>query len=290
MTAPEAPHGWSMYSGTWGTDVDRESTVVRNGKYSIKFFPTAPGSDPGIVSDYIPVDPLDGYRLTWIQRSTSTNSAHKLKMAVEYFDSTKTSLGAATTVYNFNVLAVDTWEVPTYDIQPPATAAFARIIFTKTSSVSFTAYLASVDLAVCEPHLVVTKSSQLIPPITWTRIQFDTIVREFGISYNTGGYYADMRSRLIGIDLDAFGQFDSFAGTYCQFRVAFDGSGSTYHVGPRCPAVLASVDCFMHILHEYSGTVGSAGAFLEVYHDDSTSNAGTGAYIESARMGIRMPY
>lgn len=77
MTAASPPSGYTVLSGTWGTDIDRTETVSETGGYAIEFLATTPASNPAIEGPWFPFYNSEAF-ITTFEFITSVKASRNL--------------------------------------------------------------------------------------------------------------------------------------------------------------------------------------------------------------------
>jgi len=130
MTQPNPPVGYSMNAGTWGTDVDHDTTRFKTGDSAIKFMANAQATElvqivgtPVAVGDILRVS-------GWVNGDDTSVSG---VLGVSWYNSSDTWLSYSP-VLGAPVDAADTWEFKEGRVTAPANAAFARPVFGKDAT------------------------------------------------------------------------------------------------------------------------------------------------------------
>lgn len=276
MTATDLPQSFELVAGTWGTDIDRDETYVRNGQYSVKMI-AAGGTDPEIRTDFYPFEPeLCAYQATWIMQSR-TSVLGTVRARVYFFKEDLTA--ASTSVANltsFSNSAVNTWERFGERISsPPSDARYMKFALDGILSTS-DIYIGEMKIDKIAPWWELHQASnQSISASTWTKVQLTT-----GGNTDYAGVTFDSANDLVSIgqincNLSAHAQVQVQSldnGSFCQLRIARGSTGAVYEYGPQV----------------YNSTGGAANTYavanwigghdetdddlwIEVYHDSAAA-------------------
>lgn len=173
------PDGWITTVGTWGTDLDQNTSVAMLGGSSVEFKSTAPLAAIG--SEFIPVVQARPYMFrAWCQAPNATTN---LKFTIAEYDKDKGILATNTSVQAFT--ATNTWEQKQYLLNLQATTAFVKIVV-QVFTASRTAYCAFAGVVPLPfmAEAVRTSSNQSVANSTWTKVQFNTENFDYGGGYD----------------------------------------------------------------------------------------------------------
>jgi hypothetical protein len=177
------PDGWDVLSGvTWGTDIDKNTSVVMFGNVSVEMKNTATAS-VGLGSDYIPIPNSTGIRgNVWLRVTNVTTAMHA---RLQFYNSAKTYLSSGV-IMNGTLSAANTWEQFTYIGNTPSTAAFVRLLFDRTTA-SRTAYCAWIGYELLPVSFRAYRgATQSMSNATWTKVSLNTENYDYGGNFNTG--------------------------------------------------------------------------------------------------------
>jgi len=167
MTYATPPPGYIALSPSlWGTDVDREDSVIDAGNYAIKFVTNS----RYLTSDnFLPARPDQTYRLQSRCRSPSTS--WYLQVLVRWYDISHALISSSTITQAIN--AVDTWEQQSDSCISPSTAVYYRLSFTGVFSSSYF-YVSQISFGPGPGHFSVSNKllTQSIPTAAWTTVEF----------------------------------------------------------------------------------------------------------------------
>jgi len=170
MSTTNPPDGYTVVSGTtWGAgnDADREESVVDAGLYSLKFV----SADSGVRSDYIAVSAATPYAALLRVRATSVFPSMAW-FKFEWYTSAKALISSSSAFFTPTV--VDSWESIRRHSVSPATAAYVRIVFGASSSLTTqTVYFSKVVLQPCGlfANVFNATATQSIPSGSWEIIE-----------------------------------------------------------------------------------------------------------------------
>lgn len=173
---------------TWGTDVQRDSTVSETGGSSIYFLPDQTGA---IRSDYIPVAPSSPYIFQAALKSDNDVATEDLiTLYVEWYTRAKASISSSD-VYPDAYVGSASWVPVEASIESPSTAGFARLVAEKTLDTNSADFW--VDRFVMNPF-VIGFSARLSSNQTYTTggsgtIQVDSEWYDFGSNYDSSSTY-----------------------------------------------------------------------------------------------------
>jgi len=174
--------GWSVYTGTWGTDFDRETSVLLGGQYSIKFISGTPADDPTLVGDYRPVIPGMPYMASIWVRADSIAAGNTMTAFINWYTSEKVYISQSV-IHNAVLGAANTWEERSAIFTAPATAAFARL-FIRKNNTAFNGYYGFADFWRAPRSFLAYRSAAV--PASPTNIDFDNESYDYGNIFDTG--------------------------------------------------------------------------------------------------------
>jgi hypothetical protein len=186
------PDFWNIESGTWGTDVDVDSTVAWGGGQSLKFLNTTPGSDPVVVSDFIPIEPGTAYFGGAMVMASRVNAGDTLGMSMREYDESFSLLGN-NTFFSGVLSAADTWTRiggGTGSTPTSSSARWGQLVLSK-NNVAFNGWFAAVELDKSPPAVFAYRASsdQTIAgdgsfyPLIWTH---QRMISECELDTSTG--------------------------------------------------------------------------------------------------------
>lgn len=182
------PDGWEVYSGTWGTEFDRDAAVRLSGSYSIKFEDTTPANTPYLIQEAYPTSPGTPVLVTAVVSADSITAANHVIVAVWWYDSDDTYLDVSM-VTDAAVVASSTWETKTAVLTAPASAASYRVIIGKTNT-AFNAWFDSVESSDFPIGFRAFRASaQTINNTTATKVQFSSENFDNGSVYDNATNY-----------------------------------------------------------------------------------------------------
>jgi len=176
------PGGWSVDAGTWGTDMDRETSVVEAGANAIHYIDTATTS-VRVASDYYPVVAGSPYRISALMQQDDISS-QDVTFSLAWFTAAKGYI-SGTFIFKDNLPDVDTWYELSGILNAPSTARFARILLGRATA-SFNAYSAYAKI---EPHPVCFDAYLSAASTNYNKaaaVVCDTELFDYGSAYATG--------------------------------------------------------------------------------------------------------
>ena len=88
------PDGWEVKTGTWGTEYDESTTVVKSGARSLHFKSGTPASVLRVEStQFIPVEPSRSYLGECTVQADSTTAGNFLAYRVNWYQADKPASG-----------------------------------------------------------------------------------------------------------------------------------------------------------------------------------------------------
>ena len=181
------PGGWSVDAGTWGTDMDRETSVVEAGANAIHYIDTATTS-VRVASDYYPVVAGSPYRISALMQQDDISS-QDVTFSLAWFTAAKGYI-SGTFIFKDNLPDVDTWYELSGILNAPSTARFARILLGRATA-SFNAYSAYAKI---EPHPVCFSAyasgvDSIAVGLPWTKLSLDTETHDYGSAFDAAANY-----------------------------------------------------------------------------------------------------
>ena len=141
------PDGIDISQGTWGTDVDYEtSSSSVSGDGYIEFKNTTPAANPRVrYSGFIPVEAGAPYSFhAWLYAS-AIGASDTMALRIPWYDNTKSFISTST-VFGLSALdAATTWERHGGIANAPATAKYARVFAEKNNNGGWTARVDSMN-------------------------------------------------------------------------------------------------------------------------------------------------
>ncbi len=187
MAASAIAPGWTVTSGEWGTDIDREESLSVAGPYSIWFKDTTPAADPQIVSGLHPVTEGTWYAAWGRLRADDVTAGNTMLGQLVFYEGDGTTVISSVTFINNAVLgAADTWEIHSAVNFAPTDARWAAWKISKKNN-AFNAYVDEVDFHAVPPMFQARRitSAQSINDTTSTDIVFNEARFEYGAAINT---------------------------------------------------------------------------------------------------------
>jgi hypothetical protein len=167
--------------------MDRATSPVYGGTYSLEFKNTTPASDPYILSDYIPIKTNSAYYARASIYSSSDLAANKCAFAVYLYDSSKGYLSSEI-IRDAAMTDPNIWfEHANYFNS--GSAAYARLYCGKTKN-AFTAYFGSAEIQE-SPHkfCAYTSSDQSITAGADETIEFNSEYYDWGSRFIAASNY-----------------------------------------------------------------------------------------------------
>lgn len=182
MGSNAPPSGWEVVSGTWGTDIDRETSTTLTGPSGIKFPST--GSGGTIMSPWIkvggdsggdgPSDLVYGFYVRF--RASSVAAGSNITIKVYTYDENRTQRETYTAMSAVVASAANEWIVASQLANVGSyNARWARFEITKANS-AFDLYIDSAVAKKLPPHNIALSQSanQTITQNTWTYVNATT--------------------------------------------------------------------------------------------------------------------
>lgn len=188
MPTESPPQGWTVNTGTWGTDVDREETLSETAGYVIHLKSTSVQTE--IESDFIGIASATRYFTGMLVRADRVLTDDKITLFLREYDSDKELIGT-TTLHNAALAAANTWEwIGGHDADSDintitnANTRYVKIAVRKPGRL-FNAYVDTALLDRSQPSWAITNSSptppgQTIPAATWTPVTLDANIQSAG--------------------------------------------------------------------------------------------------------------
>ena len=179
---------WDVVSGTWGTDIDESTTVLKSGVRSINFLNTTPAADPELARSregWMSVEEGRAYKFDCVVRADSITAGDTVGMLVDWLDISEVTLSTST-VHNAVLSAANAWERKSNIFAAPSNARWAKPRLTKNNT-AFNAYFDSVEWAPALSRLVAWLSTvQTIVNNTPTVVVYDTVTTNVQFTFDTG--------------------------------------------------------------------------------------------------------
>lgn len=209
MGTTNPPSGWSVGSGTWGTDMDQNTSVTVVGGYSIEFKATAPGAAPYLISDYIPSEPNTPYLVRGLLRSARVNAGDIMEIGVGWYTSAKAFISWGT-AFQDELDVINTWYEISDIEESPSTAAYRRV-YVQKFDVGFQCFFDYAE-AVKMPRtfLGYSTAAQTCPQNVYVRMMLDTSEYNYGsmlVEGDTGSItaFADAGGGQVTVTSNAHG-------------------------------------------------------------------------------------
>lgn len=165
------PDGWTVDSGTWGTDFDRNTAVTNLvGDSCIEFKPTATACK--LLGPLTPIAEGDGYRGE-VYMAGSGSGTGSVYAFLDWYDKSQAYI-SQTSIGGYSC-ANSSWASLVGRATAPSNARYARIELYKPTTMTGSVYVDYTMLIQATDEARMTQgSSQTIPASTWTDIVFDT--------------------------------------------------------------------------------------------------------------------
>lgn len=188
MGSLSPPDGVTVLSGTWGTDMDRNESVVLSGNASLEFKSGTPADDPKISIDRIPVHKGTSaqaiYDVAVIMRATSVSSGtYTMTVEAELYNAAGT-LQSTTTIHSGILTLADTWETKSAPVTVDGASDNYLVITCKKNNVAFTGYVDSIDVRRRPPSFEARQTSQTITTSTGTTMLWDESIIQTDFNYD----------------------------------------------------------------------------------------------------------
>lgn len=239
-----APIGWTASSGTWGTDIRQGTAQYKSGRYSLEFIDS--GAAAFVESAEFAVTPGQIYELDCWNHADDNSTAFRHKLY--WYTATRASISDSTMI-NTSADAANTWEQKKGYAVAPATAAFAKVQLSRSTSGPLL-FVDQVFVRKAIPTFSAYLSSNQSPTSN-DRIDFDTEDHDHGDWFSTGGQKAAAPT----------------AGVYCfNFSLKVEAStdakvvsvlirknASAYNNGTELKTfVLGDINAGSHVMWSYS--------------------------------------
>lgn len=189
MALLNPPAYWDVVSGTWGTDFDESTTVLRSGVRSVWFKNTTPASDPELARSregWMSVEEGRSYKFDCVVRASSIAGGNTVGMLVDWLDIDEAVISTST-VHNAILNAANAWERKSAVFPAPSNARWAKPRLTKNNT-AFHAYFDSVSWGPAKAGLSFYRdSNHTVASGDHWQIPFDnSFADEVDIGYSTG--------------------------------------------------------------------------------------------------------
>jgi len=181
------PDKWTTYQATWGTDVDREETIVTQGQYGFVFNNTTPAADPQMVSPLRPVIPRMPYRLSAMIRASSIAAGNFVSLSVNWYTSAQAFISQVS-AYNAVLAAAGTMYEISGVLTAPSNAAFAKIVLGKNNA-AYYAYFSAIQFdRFPRCFWAYPSANENVATGTLTVVDLDSEQYDYGSVFNTTTY------------------------------------------------------------------------------------------------------
>lgn len=274
MTWPTPPSGWSVVTGSWTTDADRDESLSESGAYTLHLLDTSVATK--LRSDFTPVEQSLQYFVNIRVRSDDITAGYTISVKAEQYATDKVTLVATASLYSGVPAAADTWEWVGSRFKPlNSTVRWIRITVEKTTN-THNVYVDNISLEPQQPSWgKYLNSNQSIGSGSWTTVTFDTDIdalsEDVKIGYSSGVVTAKINGAYS-------------IGSTCTFSTLSDGdlvgirikhvqiSGGTafYTYGTR---MMAAGSTIMAVHVNAPNVILLAGGTVEiqVYHDHGSA-------------------
>jgi hypothetical protein len=186
MGTANPPDKMTVVHGTWGTDIDVDTTKAFAGDASTIFLGTTPAVDTEYATALTPAAPGDIWLADFVAQVSSVAAGNEVYAAIEWWDSGQSYLSVAF-IYNSAVLpSINTWHKLSGSATAPANTGFTRALFGK-SNTAFTANLGLMGARPVQPGCRVSLgSAQSISSSTPATVNLDTEEYDYGGNFDTG--------------------------------------------------------------------------------------------------------
>ncbi len=167
MTFVTPPQGWELDVGIWGTDANREETIVVSGGYSVKFNSTAVAT--ALVSPWIPIEDLLQSFYGALLRTDDVTAGYTITLKVDQYDHNRLFVGTST-MFTGVLDAIDTWQWVGNIRSHLATIGWVRMRLEKTTD-THNVYVDNMLTERLQPSWGLYRDSlQTIATGTWTTL------------------------------------------------------------------------------------------------------------------------
>lgn len=197
MASIGPPDGWEVESGTWGTDIDREDTIVLTGAHSLKL---ASGSAPVIYSPWIPINnPSSVGAVDTPNTDTPSVTAYcryyadrisagdNIDIDLIYYDIDRASAGTVHLVATTPAATADAWYTAGENRSTAGSQVhWARFKFTKANT-AFNLYIDSVvaERGTSSGEIELSGTQSITAAGGWQRVNLSTGVGLYETDYDT---------------------------------------------------------------------------------------------------------
>ena len=141
------PDGWSMITGTWGTDIDEDTTDSVTGNYAMDFEVVSGVMQPAMESAFIPVgggaDTGDILQAAIVCKRSGGSTNSRAQIEIRFYDRAQAYISTSSTQFTPTTTYVAFQTAP---VITPATAMYCKVRITGTYSAGVT-YTLRVDRA-----------------------------------------------------------------------------------------------------------------------------------------------
>jgi hypothetical protein len=176
--------GWEVVGGTWGTDIDEDTSVHKTGGRSVKWL-TAVGAELWS-EEFIPIEGGKEYLGEIESKSSSTTAGHIYNARVYWYTEAKVAASTASSDIRATAVAPDTnWNIDQTIVAAPSDARYAKLRAAKAAQ-SFTLNLDRFKFVRAIPSWSVQRDAAYNQPVTGTAVPFDTENRVVGVTHSSG--------------------------------------------------------------------------------------------------------
>jgi hypothetical protein len=173
------PDGYTVGSGTWGTDIDYVvDEDCQSGDGYVQFADTTPAADPFLYTEWVPTSAGSPLLIESVLAADSKAAGNTVFVKVEWGDFEFDGMGS-NTVFDGLVTTVDTWERKSAVLTAPATARYFRLWFGKNNT-AFNAWFDSVNVTDAPKGFKATLSANQTLTGGGGKIHFDSESFDFG--------------------------------------------------------------------------------------------------------------
>ena len=170
MTDTRVPAGWTMTTGTWGTDANRENSVVATGKFALRLDDTATATI--MDGPYIAMSPDIPLSVGAYVRTDDVTAGHNV--GTNFTDYDGNYVQGNQWQWDDELSAADTWQWTGANHVPASDAVWARFQVFKTTNAHNIYY----DQMFVERHppgwfRYHSGAAQSVSSSTWTTLDFD---------------------------------------------------------------------------------------------------------------------